>query len=206
MKKNLKRAASLIEGLSGERIRWTESVKQLDITFDYLPGDCLLGIAFVSYMGPFVFKYRDILLKLWTESVKKTKIPIDPNYEVKAFLSDPAVIRHWNIHGLPNDDFSTENGIIISQSSRWPLIIDPQCQALKWIKKMEAENHLQIIDFCLPNYIQILENAISSGYPTLLQITSEYIDPAVMPVLSKSIVKEREYQMKMFYLEICIHF
>jgi len=185
----------LIDGLSGERARWIETVKQLDIDFDYLPGDCLLSIAFVSYMGPFVFKYRDILLKLWINSVKDMQIPNNPSYEIRAFLSDPAIIRNWSIHGLPNDDFSTDNGIIITRGSRWPLVIDPQCQALKWIKNMEEINDLKIIDFCLPGYIQILELALQEGLPVLLQITSEYLDPAIMPVLSKSIVKKGWYQL-----------
>lgn len=189
MRRNLERAASLIDGLSGERERWTQSVKQLDIDFDYLPGDCLLSIAFVSYMGPFVFKYRDLLIKLWTKSVRDMEIPCNPEYEIKEFLSDPAIIRNWNIHGLPNDDFSTENGIIINRCSRWPLIIDPQCQALKWLKNMEAQNNLKVIDFCLPGYMYILEAALKEGYPVLLQITSENLDPAIMPILSKSIVK-----------------
>lgn len=190
MKKNLERAALLIEGLSEEKMRWTQTVKQLNIDFDYLPGDCLLSVAFISYMGPFVTKYRDILMTLWTTSVKEMKIPSNPEYEVKTFLSDPATIRDWNIHGLPSDDFSIENGIIINHSSRWPLIIDPQCQAFKWIKHIEADNDLKIIDFCLPNYMAILEISLQHGYPTLLQITSENIDPTLMPILSKSIVKE----------------
>lgn len=200
MKRNLDRAASLIEGLSDEKIRWTETVKQLDIYFDYLPGDCLLSIAFVSYMGPFLFKYRDILLKLWINSVKDMKIPYNPAYDNKDFLSDPATIRNWNIHGLPNDDLSTENGIIISRSSRWPLIIDPQCQALKWIKSMEAENDLKTIDFCLPNFMNILEMALENGNPTLLQIASEHLDPSVMPVLSKSIIEKGKSIIKLLSL------
>lgn len=191
MKRNLERAASLIEGLSEEKTRWTETVKRLNINFDFLPGDCLLSIAFVSYMGPFVSKYRDILMTLWISSVKEMKIPNNPEYEVKAFLSDPAIIRNWNIHGLPNDDFSIENGIIINRGSRWPLIIDPQCQALKWIKNIEADNDLKIVDFCLPNYLSILEMALQHGYPTLLQIITENLEPTVMPILSKSIIKER---------------
>jgi len=193
LKRNLERAASLIDGLSGEKTRWTETLKILDSDFDYLPGDCLLSIAFVSYMGPFVFKYRDILSKLWMNSVKDMKIPNNPEYEVRTFLSDPAIIRNWNIHGLPNDDFSTDNGIIISRGSRWPLVIDPQCQALKWIKNMEAENDLKVIDFFLPGYMKILELALQEGQPVLLQITSEHLDPSIMPVLSKSIVKKGLY-------------
>lgn len=180
----------MIEGLSEEKTRWTQTVNQLNIDFDYLPGDCLLSTAYISYMGPFVTKYRDMLMTLWITSVKEMRIPNNPEYEIKAFLSDPAIIRNWNIHGLPNDDFSVENGIIINRGSRWPLIIDPQCQALKWIKNMEADNDLKIIDFCLPNFMSILEISLRYGYPTLLQITSENIDPSVMPILSKSIIKE----------------
>lgn len=59
---------------------------------------------------------------------------------MKEFLSDPTSIRKWNIQGLPSDDFSTENGIIITRGTRWPLVIDPQGQAVKWIRNMEAKN------------------------------------------------------------------
>lgn len=179
-------------------MRWIETVKQLDIKFDYLPGDCLLSIAFISYMGPFVSKYRESLMNLWTQTVIDMEIPNDPNYETKEFLSDAAIIRNWNIHGLPNDSLSTENGIIISRGSRWPLVIDPQCQALKWIKNMEAINNIKIIDFCLPDYMNILEHSLKEGIPTLLQLTSENIEPAVMPVLLKSIVKKGKSLVKMY--------
>lgn len=60
------------------------------------------------------------------------------------FLGDPTVIREWNIQGLPADNFSKENGIIVTQGSRWPLVIDPQSQAQKWIKAMEANNNLHV--------------------------------------------------------------
>jgi len=42
----------------------------------------------------------------------------------------------WNIAGLPKNDTSIENGIIIDKSRRWPLMIDPQNQANKYIKNM----------------------------------------------------------------------
>jgi dynein heavy chain len=38
--------------------------------------------------------------------------------------------------GLPSDTVSTESGIIVQKSARWPLIIDPQMQANNWLKKM----------------------------------------------------------------------
>lgn len=65
---------------------------------------------------------------------------MSPRLDVKEFLADPTTIREWNIQGLPSDGFSTENGIIVTRGTRWPLVIDPQCQAVKWIKNMEAKN------------------------------------------------------------------
>ena len=44
--------------------------------------------------------------------------------------------------GLPADDFSIDNAIIASKARRWPLMIDPQGQANKWIKNMEKQNNL----------------------------------------------------------------
>jgi dynein heavy chain len=53
-------------------------------------------------------------------------------------MANPTVVRDWNIQGLPNDGFSTENGVIATRGNRWPLMVDPQCQAIKWIKNMEG--------------------------------------------------------------------
>lgn len=68
------------------------------------------------------------------------EIPMSTDFDIKQFLSNPTTIREWNIQGLPSDDFSTENGIIVTKGTRWPLVIDPQCQAVKWIKNMEEDN------------------------------------------------------------------
>lgn len=51
-------------------------------------------------------------------------------------LSDPVKIRTWQIAGLPKDNLSVENGVVVQYSRRWPLFIDPQGQANKWVKNM----------------------------------------------------------------------
>lgn len=57
------------------------------------------------------------------------------------FLGEPVKIQQWNINGLPKDDTSIENGIIIEQARRWPLMIDPQTQANKYIKNMGKDHN-----------------------------------------------------------------
>ena len=54
------------------------------------------------------------------------KIPMTPEVNPVKILSDEAKIATWNKDGLPSDPVSIENGTILSNSERYPLIIDPQ--------------------------------------------------------------------------------
>ena len=186
----LERAGKLVSGLSGECERWTLSVANFKESIGYLVGDCLLASAFLSYMGPFLSNYRDdMVTSLWINQVRDLDIPCTPDFSFATFLSDPAIIREWNLQGLPADSFSSENGIIVTRGNRWPLMVDPQGQAIKWIKMMEMENGLKIIDLQQPDFLRTVENAVLFGTPVLLQNIEEELDPSLAPVLNKSIIR-----------------
>ncbi|GAB5580480.1 dynein axonemal heavy chain 2 [Prionailurus iriomotensis] len=190
MEMKLERAGLLVSGLASEKARWEETVKGLEEDLGYLVGDCLLAAAFLSYMGPFLTNYRDeIVTQIWIRKIWELEVPCSPRFTFDNFLSNPTKVRDWNIQGLPSDAFSTENGIIVTRGNRWALMIDPQAQALKWIKNMEGNQGLQIIDLQMSNYLQILEKAIQFGYPVLLQNVQEYLDPTLNPVLNKSVAR-----------------
>ena len=50
-------------------------------------------------------------------------------------LGDPVKIRQWQIAGLPKDQFSVDNGIIVTNARRWPLMIDPQ------VRNSDSKSH-----------------------------------------------------------------
>lgn len=67
-------------------------------------------------------------------------------------------VRAWNIAGLPTDNVSIENGIIVSKARRWPLMIDPQGQANKWVKNMERDAGLDVVKLSDKDFLRTLEN------------------------------------------------
>lgn len=55
----VEKCKSIYEGLSGERIRWAESVKKNEESNNKIVGDCIIGSAFQTYYGFFDKKIRD---------------------------------------------------------------------------------------------------------------------------------------------------
>ena len=84
-------------------------------------------------------------LREWVASCKAAGIPSSEAFSLTKTLGDPVKIREWTIRGLPKDDFSCCNGIIIEHSDRWPLCIDPQGQTNKWIRAMHADDSLVVV-------------------------------------------------------------
>lgn len=183
----LNRAGRLTSALSEEEVRWREAVKELNKELYAVPGDVLVASACVAYLGAFSIDFRKKLSKAWIDECIRLKIPSSNEFDLVNCLGEPYQLRLWNMHGLPRDDVSIENGIVVTQAGRWPLMIDPQEQANRWIRSMEKANKLIITKMTDPNLMRILEMAIRQGTPVLLEEIGETIDPSLTPVLAKEI-------------------
>lgn len=85
-------ASAMIEGLSGEKIRWTEQVALFKSETDRLVGDMLVLTAFLSYCGPFNQEFRDLLQRKWFDFIQERKIPISVTISVIGVMTDTATV------------------------------------------------------------------------------------------------------------------
>ncbi|KAM8878755.1 dynein axonemal heavy chain 6 isoform 3-T3 [Spinachia spinachia] len=179
----LTRAGKLTSALGDEQVRWKESVALFEQEIINVVGNVFIAAACVAYYGAFTSNYRQQLIEQWIIQCQNLNIPISSSFSLINILGDPYVIRQWNADGLPRDNVSTENGILVTEGRRWPLMIDPQDQANRWIRSKEAKHGLKVIKLTDPSFLRTLENAVRMGAPVLLEELKETLDPAIEPIL-----------------------
>ncbi|XP_073527968.1 dynein axonemal heavy chain 14 isoform X2 [Phyllobates terribilis] len=184
--KRLARASVLITALDEEKIRWKESVESLELRLKGIIGDVLVSAAFIVYCGVFTSEYRAQLMGQWLEFCRTYEIRVSEDYLFIHAMAAESEVRRWHREGLPPDPYSIENAILVQNGQRWPLLIDPNGQAHKWICQMEGRK-LRQVQASDPGYMKVLETAIRLGEPILIQDVPEDIDPSLKPVLEKEI-------------------
>ncbi|KRT84360.1 hypothetical protein AMK59_1551 [Oryctes borbonicus] len=182
-------ATALLNGLSGERIRWTEQSGQFKSEIERLVGDVVILTGFLGYTGPFNQEFRLLLEESWVQNLTDKKIPFTLNLNVTECLTDTATTGEWNLQGLPTDELSIQNGIIVTKASRYPLMIDPQGQGKAWIKNMEKKSGLIISSLNHKYFRNHIEDAVSLGYPMIIEDIGEELDPVLDNVLEKNHIK-----------------
>uniref|UniRef100_A0A673LCZ7 Dynein heavy chain coiled coil stalk domain-containing protein n=1 Tax=Sinocyclocheilus rhinocerous TaxID=307959 RepID=A0A673LCZ7_9TELE len=134
-------------------MRWQESITLFEQEINNVIGNVFITAACVAYYGAFTSHYRQlVLIDHWITRCQKLGIPISDNFSLINILGDPYKIRKWNAKGLPWDNVSTENGILVMRGRRWPLMIDPQDQVTSNISKPSINAVFQCLskgDFCL---------------------------------------------------------
>ncbi|XP_037664377.1 dynein heavy chain 9, axonemal isoform X3 [Choloepus didactylus] len=201
-------ANRLVGGLASENVRWAEAVQSFKQQERVLCGDILLITAFISYLGFFTRKYRQSLMDgAWRPFLSQLEapIPVTPTLDPLRMLTDDADVAAWQNEGLPADRMSMENATILINCERWPLMVDPQLQGIKWIKNKYGED-LRVTQIGQKGYLQTIEHALEAGEVVLIENLEESIDPVLGPLLGREVIgkgrfikigdKECEYNPK----------
>merc|ERR1711871_1722227 len=182
----------LISGLGGEKIRWKETTAHLKIAYGNLIGDVLVASGTIAYLGPFTPDYRQNVAEMWRVKLAELSVPHTEGVTIRSVLADPVQVRQWTIAGLPTDNHSVENGIAMDTARRWPLLIDPQGQANRYIKNMgkDAENGMDVTKLTDQNFLRTLENGVRFGKWVLLENILEKLDASLEPLLQQQTFRQ----------------
>jgi dynein heavy chain len=90
--------------------------------------------------GAFTYKYRSSMVYgLWQSDLLSRKVPLSQPFKLETIMTNDVEVAAWASEGLPGDELSIQNGLLTTRAARWPLCIDPQMQAVAWIKRREGK-------------------------------------------------------------------
>ncbi|CBZ28360.1 dynein heavy chain, point mutation [Leishmania mexicana MHOM/GT/2001/U1103] len=186
----LTRAKKLIEGLGGEKARFAHESKRYEEELLYVVGNVVVSAGIVAYMGPFLHNYRMQIIGKWRDMCEAQQLRVSADYTFEKFCGNSIHIQEWKLQQLPSDPFSVDNAVILSNSNRWPLMVDPQQQANRWIRSRERDSGLVVVRLFEKDYLRTIRQAIMDGHPVLLENVEETLDPMLENLLLKRITKE----------------
>ena len=182
-------AERLVNGLVTEKERWTAQEEQMRESEATLVGDCLLSAGFVNYCGAFDQESRERLWRgTWLPDLVRREVPMSQVPDPIAHLLSSADEARMLAEGLPDDRVSRENGAIILSSRRFPLIVDPQGQGLRWLARREADTAV-VADLRDRRWERAMEEAITLGGALILENVGDDMDRALKPLLAKRVTE-----------------
>lgn len=112
-------------------------------------------------------------------------MPLSEDFDPVGVFADGATIAEWNNNYLPADAVSSQNGMILANSERWSLLIDPQLQGLKWLKEQYKDN-LIVLKYTDKGWKNDMFNAIETGKIVIFENLDESIDATITPVIGRN--------------------
>merc|ERR1719259_782424 len=155
----------------------------------------MMTSSFISYLGYFTKPYRyKLLYEFWFPFLhqQKFQIPLTKELDLVKLLVDSATIAEWNNEGLPPDQMSSENATILTNCRRWPLLVDPQLQGLKWVKRHFGSD-LKVVQLGQKRYLEVIEQSLAEGGNVLIEDIGETIESVLEPLLARNTIKRGKF-------------
>lgn len=122
----MNQAQTLLSKLSGEHSRWEAREKEIAAQLQALPAGSLLAAAFITYMGPAsedlraecVSKWRQYILTLFS-TIMPRRITDQKEWAFTRFIGSETELVTMKKDGLPSDDLSAENALVVKWTPRY---------------------------------------------------------------------------------------
>jgi dynein heavy chain 2 len=177
----LQKANNMLQKMSGEKGRWQQQVQDIKRDAEQLTTYTVLASAYSTYLGHFPEDVRHKANKDWTE-----KRGID-GFDFLRMMSSESELLTWKSQGLSADRLSQENAVMIKTGTMAPFIVDPNSQAIAWLKSYlpSSENVLQQD----PKLTSTIELSVRFGKSLIIQEV-DGIEPFLFTLLRKDLQRQ----------------
>ena len=198
-------ANKLISLLASEEQNWSAQLKDLLANEKNFEGNIFLSASIIGYLGPFSGTYRNEQLIVWKDLCTQVSMAFSENYNFQEIMTNQVEIRKWNVADLPSDKVSIENGIIFTNSPKFPLLIDPQGQGLNWVKKMYDKGEQSFSSYKeglkTPEEKKYFPLDLQLGRTVLFESVKEEIDTELSTIVSQNFFVEDDIVYVLFNSE-----
>uniref|UniRef100_A0A7S1HP28 EF-hand domain-containing protein n=2 Tax=Hemiselmis andersenii TaxID=464988 RepID=A0A7S1HP28_HEMAN len=200
------RASELVKMIKGDVANfwkeWNQRLKLLHERRDKLDEDCLLSAASISYLGCMRPPAREMCYKRWKLAMEDAGLWVTDGLSTVDFITGypalPTVTNQWEAMGLPTDDFTLLNAVIITRGWCVPLIIDPHGFASNFVREHEISigGELMELNADSQDIVGQIKYAVQEGVPVLLEnVSGDLISGLLSHLLSRQtfIRRKRRY-------------
>jgi len=184
----LDKAEGLIGQLAGEQKRWKTQSGQIRQDIAVLPTKMLLAAGFGTYLAKAPEDVRAKMLTNWQNITG-----VNENFSFKRVMSTESELLTWKAMGLPSDDLSQENALVIQHvTDRVPFIIDPASAATKWLREIlgkDKNRPLEVVTHHDKRFNNQVELAVRFG-KILIILEVDGVEPMLYPLCRKDLLHQ----------------
>lgn len=133
--KRLERAQTLMVSLGGEQVRWTQQLAATTEGMKNTLAKALFSAASLVYAGAFNAEYRATISQFLMERLRTYGFVIESSpgqigeFKLTDILADQVTLMDYiNRFKLPSDAHSQQNAVMLFNSQKYCLLIDPEGQ------------------------------------------------------------------------------
>ncbi|VDN60499.1 unnamed protein product [Dracunculus medinensis] len=184
----IKLAGTLVDRLKDEFLRWNEEMVELQKQHNQLEKFCLISAAIIAFLGSAPESVRFNAISQWRDLLNAD------NFDFLRFCTTEAGRLQWKNNGLPSDNLSLENAIIIENTLETPLIIDPSGRISDFLQNNFQQLKIERLNASQPDLIIQLELGARFGKTLLIDDIND-IEPSIMTIIKKDVFIQASRQV-----------
>lgn len=181
----LDKAQGLLGQLGGEKKRWSEEASDLKSQLETLPTKILMATGFTAFLGQTSEDVRKEILGEWQDLFN-----LSTSFNYTRLMSTESELLTWKAMGLPSDNLSKENALVVNYSrERCPFIIDPANACSTWLQAflaLDETRPLSVIASQDQRFVNQVEQAVRFG-KTLVILEVDGVEPYLYPLIRKDL-------------------